>query len=171
MTERPSATTLKGRPLTLVGPELKVGETAPDFATVDPAWTPVTLASTGRRVRVFSVVPSLDTSVCSAQTKRMNEEAARLGERVGFYSISADLPYAARRWCGEAGVRAVTALSDHFDVSFGTNYGTLVKELRIECRAVFVLDPGGVLRHVEYVKEIGDHPRYDDALTAVERLL
>lgn len=169
--ERPNATTLKGRPLTLVGPVLAVGAQAPDFATVDQTWAPVTLAATGNRVRLFSAVPSLDTGVCAAQTKRFNDEAAAFGERVAFYTISTDLPYAARRWVGETGVTRVTTLSDHIETSFGRGYGTLIKELRIECRAVFVLDARGVLRHVEYVREMGDHPNYDAALAALKSLL
>jgi thiol peroxidase len=167
--ERPGATTLKGNPLTLVGPELKPGDKAPDFEVVDVTLSPVNLSGTGNSVRIFSVVPSLDTPVCDAQTKRFNEEAAKL-PGVDIYTISMDLPFAQKRWCGAFGVDRVKMLSDHRSASFGANYGTLIKELRIECRAIFVLDKDNVIRHVEYVKEVGDHPNYEAALAAARAL-
>jgi thiol peroxidase len=168
--ERPGATTLKGNPLTLVGPELKPGDKAPDFEVVDLTLSPVNLAATGNSVRIFSVVPSLDTPVCDAQTKRFNEEAAKL-PGVDIYTISMDLPFAQKRWCGAFGVDRVKMLSDHRSASFGTNYGTLIKELRIECRAIFVVDKDNTIRHVEYVKEVGDHPNYEAALAAARALI
>ena len=168
--ERPGATTLKGNPLTLVGPELKPGDKAPDFEVVDLTLSPVNLAATGNSVRIFSVVPSLDTPVCDAQTKRFNEEAAKL-PGVDIYTISMDLPFAQKRWCGAFGVDRVKMLSDHRSASFGTNYGTLIKELRIECRAIVVVDKDNVIRHVEYVKEVGDHPNYEAALAAARALV
>ena len=139
--ERPGATTLKGNPLTLVGPELKAGDAAPDFTLVDGGLKPVTLKDTGNTVRIISVVPSLDTPVCDAQTKHFNEEAAKL-PGVDIITVSMDLPFAQKRWCGAFGVDKVKMLSDHKDGSFGANYGTLIKELRIESRAIFVLDAG-----------------------------
>jgi thiol peroxidase len=154
-----------------VGPELKAGDRAPDFSVVDLSWSRVTLASTGSRARLFSVVPSLDTGICSAQTKRMNDEAARLGDRVGFYTFSMDLPFGSKRWCGDNGVANVTVLADHIDASFGLAYGTLVKERRHESRAIFVLDAQGILRHVEYVKEMAEHPNYEAALAALSKLV
>jgi thiol peroxidase len=163
--ERPGGTTLKGKPLTLVGPELKQGDSAPDFSTVDGGLQAVSLAGTGSQVRIFSVVPSLDTPVCDAQTKRFNEEAARL-PGVDIFTISMDLPFAQKRWCGAFGVDKVKMLSDHKDGSFGSQYGTLIKELRIESRAIFVLDKDNVIRHAEYVKEVADFPNYDAALAA-----
>ena len=163
--ERSGATTLKGNPLTLVGPELKSGDRAPDFETVDDRLQPVNLQSTGNNVRIFSVVPSLDTPVCDAQTKRFNEEAAKL-KGVDIYTISMDLPFAQKRWCGTFGVDNIKMLSDHRNGSFGEHYGTLIKELRIESRAIFVVDGDNKLRHVEYVKEVADHPNYDAALSA-----
>jgi thioredoxin-dependent peroxiredoxin len=166
---RTSAITLKGNPLNLVGPELKVGDTAPDFSVVDTSLQKVTLADTGNGVRIFSVVPSLDTPVCDMQTKRFNEEAASLGT-VKIYTISMDLPFAMKRWCGAMGVDNLVMLSDHRDASFGTSYGTLVENLRIECRAIFVLDGDNVIRHLEYVPEIGNHPDYDAALAAAKAL-
>jgi thioredoxin-dependent peroxiredoxin len=163
--ERPAATTMRGNPLTLIGPELKPGDKAPDFKLVDNSLKDVRLADTGGQVRIISVVPSLDTPVCDAQTKRFNEEAAKL-PGVDILTVSMDLPFAQKRWCGAFGVDKVKMLSDHRDGSFGTNYGTLIKDLRIESRAIFVLDKGNIIRHAEYVKEVADYPNYDAALSA-----
>ena len=166
--ERAGATTLKGNPLTLIGPELKAGDAAPDFHTVDNSLKPVTLKDTGSQVRIISVVPSLDTPVCDAQTKRFNEEASKMPD-VEIITVSMDLPFAQKRWCGAFGVDKVKMLSDHVDASFGSHYGTLIKELRIESRAIFVVDPENKIRHVEYVKEVADHPDYEAALAAARR--
>lgn len=163
--ERAGATTLKGNPLTLIGPELKPGDTAPDFSLVDGTLKAVTLHDTGNHVRILSVVPSLDTPVCDAQTKRFNEEAGRL-PGVDIITVSMDLPFAQKRWCGAFGVDNVKMLSDHKDGSFGSHYGTLIKELRIESRAIFVVDQDNKIRHVEYVKEVADFPNYEAALSA-----
>ena len=167
--ERPGATTLKGNPLTLIGPELKAGDSAPDFEVVDTGLQPVTLEKTGNKVRVFSVVPSLDTPVCDMQSKRFNDEAAKL-PNVDFYTISMDLPFAQKRWCGAFGVDNLKMVSDHKSASFGANYGTLIKELRIESRAIFVVDPSNKITHAEYVKEVAEHPDYEDALSAVKAI-
>jgi thiol peroxidase len=123
------------------------------------------LKDTGAHVRIVSVVPSLDTPVCDAQTKRFNEEAARL-PGVDIITVSMDLPFAQKRWCGAFGVDKVRMLSDHMDGSFGSNYGTLIKELRIESRAIFVVDTQNKIRHAEYVKEVADFPNYEAALAA-----
>ncbi|MDE3167066.1 MAG: thiol peroxidase [Acidobacteriota bacterium] len=163
--ERPGATTLKGNPLTLIGPELKAGDNAPEFTVTDGALKPVSLKDTGSNVRIISVVPSLDTPVCDAQTKRFNEEAASL-PGVDILTVSMDLPFAQKRWCGAFGVDKVKMLSDHKDGSFGSSYGTLIKELRIESRAIFVVDQNNRIRHAEYVKEVADYPNYDAALSA-----
>jgi thiol peroxidase len=163
--ERAGATTLKGNPLTLIGPELKAGDAAPDFHMVDNGLKPVSLKDTGNQVRIISVIPSLDTPVCDAQTKRFNEEASKL-PNVSIITVSMDLPFAQKRWCGAFGVDNVKMLSDHVDGSFGSGYGTLIKELRIESRAIFVLDPENKIRHAEYVKEVADHPNYEAALSA-----
>ncbi len=165
--ERVGATTMRGNPLTLVGPELKPGDKAPDFNLVDGSLKPVKLADTGHNVRIISVVPSLDTPVCDAQTKRFNEEAAKL-PNVDIYTVSMDLPFAQKRWCGAFGIDKVKMLSDHKDSSFGEHYGTLIKELRIESRAIFVIGPDDTIKHVEYVKEVADHPNYEAALAAVK---
>ncbi len=163
--ERPGATTLRGNPLTLIGPELKPGDAAPDFSLVDNALKPVTLKDTGNHVRIISVVPSLDTPVCDAQTKKFNEAATNL-PGVDIITVSMDLPFAQKRWCGAFGVDKVKMLSDHKDASFGSNYGTLIKELRIESRAIFVLDADNKVLHAEYVKEVADFPNYEAALSA-----
>jgi thiol peroxidase len=165
--ERPGATTLRGNPMTLLGPDLKVGDTAPDFEVVDASLQSTTLAKTGNAVRIFSVVPSLDTPVCDAQTKRFEDEAQKLSG-IKIYTVSMDLPFAQKRWCGNFGVSRVVMLSDHRNGSFGENYGTLIKELRIESRAIFVVDANNKITYVEYVKEVGDHPDYESALAAAQ---
>jgi thiol peroxidase len=149
---------------------LKSGDTAPNFSVVNEGLQPVDLAGTGSNVRIFSVVPSLDTPVCDMQTKRFNEEAAKLNG-VDIYTISMDLPFAQKRWCGAFGIDKVKMLSDHRTGSFGEAYGTLVKDVRIESRAIFVLDKSNKVSYVEYVKEVGDHPNYDAALAAVKSLV
>ena len=167
--ERAGATTLRGNPLTLIGPELKAGDRAPEFEVVDTTLQPVSLAKTGGKVRIFSVVPSLDTPVCDMQTKRFNDEAAKL-PGVDIYTVSMDLPFAQKRWCGAFGVDNIKMVSDHKTGSFGEAYGTLIKELRIESRAIFVVDKEGTIRHAEYVKEVADHPNYDAALGCAKSL-
>lgn len=162
-------TTFKGGPLELVGPELKAGDAAPDFSAVDKGLQPVSLASTGSKVRVFSVVPSLDTPVCDMQTKKFNEAAASMSG-VDFYTVSVDLPFAQNRWCNSFGVDNVKMISDHRDVSFGQAYGTLIKDWRIESRAIFVVAPDNTLAYVEYVPEVADHPNYDAALAKAKEL-
>ena len=165
--ERLGATTMKGNPLTLIGPELQAGDHAPDFTVVDGTLSPVNLEKTGSNVRIISVVPSLDTPVCDLQTKRFNEEAAKL-PGVDIVTVSMDLTFEQKRWCGAFGVDRIKMLSDHRSGSFGEAYGTLIKDLRIESRAIFVLDKDNILRHVEYVKEVADHPNYDAALAAAK---
>jgi thioredoxin-dependent peroxiredoxin len=159
--ERPGATTFKGSPLTLIGPELKTGDKAPDFEVVDKTMQPVTLAKTRGSVRIFSIVPSLDTPVCDMQTKRFNEEVTTNPEGVKVYTVSMDLPFAQSRWCGAFGVDNVIMLSDHKSASFGQAYGTLIKEWRILSRAIFVLDRNDTIQYAEYVKEVADHPNYE----------
>jgi thioredoxin-dependent peroxiredoxin len=148
---------------------LKAGDKAPDFQAIDDSLKPVDLPATGHGVRIFSVVPSLDTPVCDAQTKRFNEEAGKLPD-VRIYTVSMDLPFAQKRWCGAFGVDHVKMLSDHRTGSFGEHYGTMIKELRILSRAIFVVDQNDTLQHVEYVKEVADHPDYESALTVARQL-
>lgn len=159
--------TLKGNPLPLEGPELKVGDKAPDAVLKKDLINDIRISDTRGKTRIFSVVPSLDTPVCAMQTKRFNEEAAKL-PGVGFYTISVDLPPAQNRFCGAEGIdrEKLIVLSDHKDVAFGRAYGTLVPSLRINCRAVFVVDRNDVIRYAEYVPEIADHPNYDAVLAA-----
>jgi thioredoxin-dependent peroxiredoxin len=163
--ERAGATTLNGKPLTLVGPELKVGDQAPDFTVLDNALKPVHLADTGHKTRIFSVVPSLDTPVCDMQTKRFNEEAAKLND-VDFYTVSMDLPFAQKRFCNAFTLDRIKMLSDHLQTSFGSAWGTLIKELRIMSRAIFVVGPDNKIKYVEYVPEVSHHPNYEAALAA-----
>jgi thiol peroxidase len=160
-----------GNPLTLVGPSLKAGDKAPDFAVLDNNLNPVGLSSHKGKVCILSSVPSLDTPVCDLETRRFNQEAATLGSDVAVLTLSMDLPFAQKRWCGAAGVDRVTTLSDHRDASFGTAYGTLIKELRLLARCVFVVDRGGVIQYVQLVKEIAQEPDYAAVLEAVRKLL
>lgn len=168
--ERIGAVALMGNPLTVIGQELHVGDQAPEFNLTANNWKNVTLADSAGKVRIISVVPSLDTGVCDAQTRRFNEAAIQLGSDVVVLTVSADLPYAQRRWCGAAGVERVQTLSDHKDMNFGTAYGTYIKELRLEQRSVFVIDATGVVRYAEYVPEFGQHPNYDAVLQTVQSL-
>ena len=167
--ERAGAVTLKGKPFTLIGPQLRPGDRAPDFHVTAQDLSTVTLADGRSKLRIFSVVPSLDTPVCDAQTRRFNEEAAKL-PGVEVWTFSMDLPFAQKRWCAAAGLSQVKTLSDHRDASFGSAYGCLIKELRLLSRAIFVVDAQDTLRHVESVGEVATHPNYDAALSAVRQL-
>ena len=164
--ERPGGTTLAGNPLTLIGPELKAGDRAPEFSALDSNLHEISLAGTGNRMRIFSVVPSLDTPVCDAQTKRFNDEAAKLKD-VDIYNVSMDLPFAQKRYCNSFAIDNVKMISDHKNGSFGKAYGTLIREMRIHSRAIFVVSPDNTLRYVEYVPDVGSHPNYEAALAAV----
>jgi thioredoxin-dependent peroxiredoxin len=167
--ERQAATTFKGNPLTLVGPELKPGDKAPDFDVVDGTLQPFSLDKTGNAVRIFSVLPSLDTPVCDMQTKRFNTEACQL-PNVKIFTISMDLPFAQKRYCDAFAVDNIKMLSDHKSASFGSAYGTLIKEWRVESRAIFVVDKNNTIQHAEYVKEVADHPNYEAALAKAREL-
>lgn len=171
MSERNGAATFQGNPLTLVGPEIKVGDAAPDFALVANDLSPVTLADYAGKVLVIAAVPSLDTPVCDMETRRFNNEAAALGDDVKILAVSMDLPFAQARWCGAAGVEAVQTLSDHRDASFGEGWGSLIKELRLLTRAVFVVGKDGKVAYVQYLKEITEEPDYDAALAATKALV
>ncbi|MGH9785995.1 MAG: thiol peroxidase [Terriglobia bacterium] len=169
MSERKGAVTLRGNPMTLVGPELKAGDKAPDFTVIGNDMKPVTLADTAGKVRILASVPSLDTPVCDAETRRFNEEAANL-PGVEILTVSMDLPMAQSRWCGAAGVKNVRTLSDYRERSFGPAYGVLIQEIKLEARAVFVLDKDNTIRYAEYVKEVAEHPNYAAALDAAKKL-
>jgi thiol peroxidase len=168
--ERPGLITMKGSPLTLVGNEVRAGQPAPEFTAVDAGLAPVSLTSLMGKTLVLASVPSLDTAVCDIETRRFNEEAGRMGEGVRVVTLSMDLPFAQKRWCGAAGIRNVLVLSDHRYASFGLAYGVLIKELRLLARAVFVVDRGGVIRYIQLVKEIATEPDYAAVLDAVKRL-
>jgi thiol peroxidase len=170
-TERIGGVTFKGQPLTVIGPQLRPGDRAPNFRLLDNDLNEVTLADSAGKVRLISVVPSLDTSICDLQTRRFNEEAANFGPDVVVLTVSADLPFAQKRWCGAAGVERVQTLSDHRDMNFGDTYGTHIKELRLEQRAVFIVDREGIIRYAEYVPEVARHPNYDAALAALKELV
>ncbi len=169
--ERKNAVTMNGQPMTLVGLELKVGQKAPKFECVDAGMGPVTLSDTMGKVWLIASVPSLDTPVCSMETHRFNEEAEKLpADKVSVMVVSMDLPFAQKRFCGMEGIKNVKAVSDHREASFGAAYGVLIKELRLLSRAIFVVDEKGMLRHVEYVREVSSHPDYDAAMKAVREL-
>jgi len=170
MKEFPNAVTLKGNPMTLVGNEVKVGDKAPDFTVVANDLSNVTLENFKGKKIILSAVPSLDTPVCDIETRRFNEEADKLGNGVTVLTISTDLPFAQKRWCGAAGVKNVQVLSDHRETSFGNSYGVLIKGLRILARAIFVVDANGVVQYKQVVKEIATEPDYSAVLEAVKKL-
>ena len=170
--ERSGVVTMGGKPVTLLGPQVREGESAPDFTAVGADlkdWT--FLERTAGRPRLLSLVPSLDTSVCNLQTRRFDEGVAALGNRVAAVTVSMDLPFAQSRWQKEAGTAHTTLVSDHRDAGCGLAYGALIQGLRLDCRAVFVVDAGGVVRHAEYVGEVTEHPDYDRALAALRAAL
>ena len=169
---RTGLVTMKGKPLTLVGNEVKVGQKAPDAELVANDLSAAKLSSLCRgKVCIITSVPSLDTPVCDLEARRFNEEAGKLGDDVIILTLSTDLPFAQKRWCGAAGVKNLQTLSDHREAAFGNAYGVLIKELRILARAVFVSDKQGVIRYVELVKELGSEPNYEAALQAARELL
>ncbi len=166
--ERKGAVTMRGNPLTLLGPEIKAGQKAPDFHSVDKGLAPIGLDKFKGKVKIISVVPSIDTPVCDAQTRRFNEEASKLGD-VQVLTVSMDLPFAQARWCGAAGVDKITMISDFKDRDFGNKYGVLIKELGLLARAVFVVDKNDNVTHAEYVKEVASHPDYEATLAAAKK--
>lgn len=170
MQERTGIVTSKGKPVTLLGPEIRVGDPAPDFTVVDTSLSPVTLGDFRGKVKVISSVPSLDTAVCDVETRRFNQEAASLGENVVVLTISLDLPFAQKRWCAAAGVDRVKVLSDYQDRSFASAYGVLIRESKLLSRSIFVVDGKDVVRYVQHVPEIGQEPDYGAVLAAVKGL-
>jgi thiol peroxidase len=162
---------MRGNPLTLIGAELRVGDKAPDFTLRTQDLKPFTLDDTKGKIRLFSAVPSLDTPVCDTETRRFNTEAAKLGDKVEIVTISMDLPFAQKRWCAAAGIDKIKVVSDYFDRSFSQAYGTLIKEIHLSSRAVFVVDAQDTIRYVEYVPEVANQPNYDHALSALKALL
>jgi thiol peroxidase len=155
--------------MTIIGRRLSVGEKAPDFTVLANDFSEVKLSDSAGKVRLISVVPSLDTSICDAQTRRFNQEAAGLDPQVVILTISADHPISQKRWCGATGVDQVQVLSDYMEMDFGKAYGTWIKERRLEQRAIFVVDDNDMITYVEYVPVIGQHPDYEKALEAVSK--
>ena len=168
MAERAGAVTFQGNPLTVLGDALKVGDKAPAFSLLANDLSPVTLEDSAGKVRLISVVPSLDTPVCDTQTRNFNEKVSAFGDNVICYTVSADLPFAQARWCGAAGIERVQTLSDHREMAFGDAYGTHIKELRLNARAVFIVDAAGTIQYIEYVPEVTDEPDYDKAIEALK---
>jgi thiol peroxidase len=171
MQERAGVFTFGGKPFTLLGPELKAGDTAPNATLLANDLSPVQLTSYKGKICVVSVVSSLDTGTCDIQTRKFNEAAGNLGENVVILTISTDLPFAQARWCGAAGVDKVVTLSDHRDVAFGEAFGVLIKELRLLARSVFVIDKDGAIQYIQLVNEGTGEPDYNAALEAVKRLV
>jgi thiol peroxidase len=170
MQKRPNAVTFKGKALSLIGPQLKAGDKAPDFACVTSSLEVVGLGATPPKARMFSVVPSLDTPVCSEQTRKFNNALAGLKDKVACYTVSLDMPFAQKRFCTESNIDNMQTLSDVHDHSFGQNYGVLIEGLPIPLlsRSIFVVDKGGKLTYVEYVPEVTQHPNYDNAVAALK---
>ena len=170
MEERTEKVTMKGNPLTLVGSKIQVGDKAPDTVLLNNDLEPVKISDYRDQICVISSVPSLDTPVCDMETRRFNQEAESLGQDVKILTVSMDLPFAQKRWCGAAGVDRVVTLSDHRDAAFGTAYGVLIKELRLLARAVFIIDREGVIRYIQLVKELTQEPDYDAVLSALKEM-
>ncbi len=171
MEEHTGSVTMKGNPLTLVGNIPEPGDAAPDFEVVGNDMATVEFSSYRGKVCVISSVPSLDTPICDMQTRRFNQEAENLGPDTVVLTVSMDLPFAQKRWCGASGVERVVTLSDHRDAAFGTAYGLLIKELRLLARAVIVVDREGVVRYVQLVKEVAQEPDYDAVLEALKKVV
>jgi thioredoxin-dependent peroxiredoxin len=162
---------LKGNPITLLGPVLKVGDAAPDFTLNKNLVETVSLKDYAGKIKLISVVPSIDTGVCDAQTHRFNDEAANLGDNVAILTVSVDLPFAHARWCGATGVDRVVLLSDYKNNQFGLDYGVLIKEIRLDMRAIFVVDANDKITYIEVLEEMTSHPDYESAIAAVKALI
>lgn len=170
MEKRKGIVTMEGNPITLLGPEIKVGDKAPDFTVLTNDLNPYTLKDAGDEVKIISIVPSVDTGVCQIQTTRFNKEANKLDDIV-VLTISVDLPFALKKFCSAQGIDKVITLSDHRDLSFGMNYGFAIEELRLLSRGIVILDKDNVVQYVEYVPEVTDHPNYDKALEEAKKLI
>ncbi len=171
-TERNDFFKMGGNFVTVVGDDVRVGDMAPEFTAVAQDWTPVNpIAESKGKVIILSAVPSLDTEVCDRETRRFNEEASKLSEDIIIYTISTDLPYAQKRWCGAAGIDKVKVLSDVVHAEMGVKYGLLIKERRLLRRAVFVVDRTGRLTYVAYMEHNGLEPNYDEVIEAAKKAL
>jgi thioredoxin-dependent peroxiredoxin len=161
-----------GKEQTVVGEDIRVGQKAPDFFVQKTDWSVSTgLKETRRKVRIIASIPSLDTPVCDRETHRFNEEASSLGKDIVILMISMDLPVAQKRWCGAAGVERVMTVSDVVKADFGKKYATLMKEVRLLRRAVFVVDKKGIVTYVAYMSTNGDEPDYAEVLSAAKKAL
>ncbi len=163
--------TMHGKSLTLMGGKLDVGMVAPDFTVLDQESTEVRLSEFKNKIKLISVTPSLDTTVCDLQLRRFNTEASLLPTDVVVLNISMDLPFAIARFCTVAGIERVKTLSDHRDASFGNAFGVLIKELRLLARSVFILDRDNRVRYVEIVPELSNHPDYEKPLQTLRTLV
>lgn len=171
MEKRTGVVTFAGNPIALLGKEVKVGDKAPAFTLLDNGLGEKTLADYAGKVKVISVVPSLDTGVCDAQTRWFNQNVSKLGENVVVLTVSVDLPFAQKRWCGAAGIDQVETLSDHRDLSFGENYGFILEGLRLLSRGIVVIDKDDVVCYVEYVPEVTSAVNFDAAEAATKALV
>lgn len=171
-TERFGIIKFKGQPVTVLGPDLKPGDDAPEFVVQSLEWLPFNgLADTQGKVRIISALLSLETDVCDRETRRFNQEAAALSKDIAILVISTDLPYTQKRWCGAAGIDQVTVLSDHMSADFGTKYGCLIKEARLLRRAVFVVNRLGKIVYAAYMPVLGEEPNYAEVLAAAQAAL
>ena len=170
MSEQANAVTFKGNPMTLVGDQVNVGDKAPDVSLVGTDLGEKKISDFAGKTVILSAVPSLDTPVCDAQSRRFNEEAGKLGDNVVVLTVSLDLPFAQKRWCGAAGADHVLTLSDYRDRSFAQSYGMLIKELGLLCRAVLIIDPQGVVRYKQLVPEVAEEPDYNAVLEALKQV-
>ena len=171
MKETPGAVTFEGSPLTLVGEGIDIGAKVPEITLIDNDLKPVKLSTYRGKVVILATVPSLDTPVCDAETRRFNQEAANLGDDVVILTVSRDLPFAQKRWCGAAGIDRVVTLSDYNQRELGTAFGLTVKELGLLARAVIILDREGVVRSIQLVGEITDEPDYEEVISEAKSLL
>ncbi|RIO45861.1 thiol peroxidase [Staphylococcus saprophyticus] len=160
--------TFKQEPITLLGSQVKTGETAPEFTLLDNDLNEVNLSTYDGQKKLISVVPSIDTGVCDQQTRKFNEEASQ--EDGVVLTVSVDLPFAQKRWCASNGLDNVITLSDHRDLSFGKNYGVVMEELRLLARSVFVLDKNNKVVYSEIVSEGTDFPDFESALEAYRNI-
>ncbi|AIF51202.1 thiol peroxidase [Pelosinus sp. UFO1] len=170
MSKRSDVVKFGGNPVTLIGTEVKIGDKAPEFTALSPDLSPLSLSDTKSKVRVISVVPSIDTSVCDIQTRWFNEEAAKI-DGLTVLSISVDLPFALKKYCAAKDIATIKTISDHKDLDFGLKYGFVIEELRLLSRGTVVIDKNDIVRHVEYVANIGDQPDYDKVMAVVKQYI
>ena len=170
MSERKDMVTFKGNPITLLGEEVKKGDKAKDFTVLGTDLSEIKLSDYAGKTVVISVFPSVDTGVCALQLARFNQEAANFDKNVQLITISADLPFALGRYCADKGIKNALTASDHKELDFGTKYGFVIKELRLLSRGTVIVDKDGIIKYVEYVKEVGEHPDYEKALEVIKEL-